>query len=70
MRISSLGLRLVLIVFVPSFCYPISHQTKGDIGIDLQFTLQRYALQLKNQSRTLRRVARMFLMKLKDLVLA
>ena len=41
--------RLVLIVFVPSLCYPISQQTKGDIRMDLQFTLQRYALQLKNQ---------------------
>ena len=60
MRISSLGLRLVLIVLVPSLCYPISHQTKRDIRIDLQFTLQRYALQLKNQPRTLRRVARVF----------
>ena len=28
--------------------------------MDLQFTLQRYALQLKNQPRTLRRVARVF----------
>ena len=50
----------MLIVFVPSLCYPISHQTKGDIRINLQFTLQRYALQLKNQPRTLRRVARVF----------
>ena len=50
----------MLIVFVPSLCYPISHQTKGDIRIDLQFTLQRYALQLKNQPCTLRRVARVF----------
>ena len=28
--------------------------------MDLQFTLQRYALQLKNQPRTLKRVARVF----------
>ena len=28
--------------------------------MDLQFTLQRYALQLKNQPRTLRRVAPVF----------
>ena len=28
--------------------------------MDLQFTLQRYALQLKNQPRTLRRVAQVF----------
>ena len=29
--------------------------------MDLQFTLQRYALQLKNQPRTLRRGARVFM---------
>ena len=28
--------------------------------MDLEYTLQRFALQLKNKSRTLRRVARVF----------
>ena len=41
----------------PSLCYPISSTTKGDIRMDLQYTLEAYAMQLKNVPRTLVAVA-------------
>ena len=40
-----------------SLCYPLVNPQKGTIRINLKHTLEKYVMQLKNNERTLEKVA-------------